>query len=77
MVFLNNNWPINKEVVERRLGVSFKEALQECIEQMEKVKDRNLLVGLGEVLTDSQKDWARAKLKSETFFLLKARMESE
>jgi len=75
--FLENNWPINKEIVERRSGVSFKEALQKCVDEMDKIKDRNLLVGLGESLTDPQKDWARAKLKSETIFLLKARMESE
>lgn len=75
--FLENNWPINKEIVEKRSGVSFKEALQKCVKEMEKIKDRNLLVGLGELLTDPQKDWARAKLKSETIFLLKARMESE
>ena len=74
--FLKNNWPINKEIVKRRSDVSFKEALQKCIDEIEKIKDRNLLVGLGESLTDSQKDWARAKLKSETIFLLKARMES-
>jgi len=75
--FLKNNWPINKEIVEKRSGVSFKEALQKCVQEMEKMKDRNLLVGLGESLTDPQKDWARAKLKSETIFLLKARMEDE
>ena len=75
--FLKNNWSINKEIVERRSGVSFKEALQKCAQEMEKIKDRNLLVGLGESLTDPQKDWARAKLKSETIFLLKARMEDE
>ncbi len=75
--FLNNNWPINKEIVERRSGVFFREALLKCVDEMEKIKDRNLLVGLGESLTDSQKDWARSKLKSETIFLLKARMESE
>lgn len=75
--FLKNNWPINKEIVERRSGVPFKEALQKCVQEMEKIKDRNLLVGLGESLTDPQKDWARAKLKSETIFLLKARMKSE
>ncbi|MFH1462161.1 MAG: nucleotidyl transferase AbiEii/AbiGii toxin family protein [bacterium] len=73
--FLKNNWPINKEIVEKRSGVSFKDALQKCVQEMEKIKDRNLLVGLGESLTDPQKDWARAKLKSETTFLLKARME--
>ena len=75
--FLENNWPINKEIVEKRSGVSFKEALQKCVKEMEKIKDRNLLVGLGESLTDPQKYWARAKLKSETIFLLKARMEDE
>lgn len=75
--FLNNNWSINKEIVEKRSGVSFKEALQKCVDQIEKIEDRNLLVGLGEALTDSQKDWAHAKLKSETIFLLRARMESE
>ncbi|HOH66953.1 MAG TPA: nucleotidyl transferase AbiEii/AbiGii toxin family protein [bacterium] len=75
--FLKNNWPINKEIVEKRSGVSFKEALQKCVQEMEKIKDRNLLVGLGESLTDPQKDWARAKLRSETIFLLKARMGDE
>ena len=75
--FLKNNWPINKEIVEKRSNVSFIEALQKCIDEMEKMKDRNLLVGLGEALTEPQKDWARANLKSETIFLLKARMESE
>ena len=75
--FLQNNWPINKEIVKKRSNISFKEALRKCIKEMERMKDRNLLVGLGESLSDSQKDWARAKLKSETIFLLKARMESE
>ena len=73
--FLEKNWPINREIVERRSGVLFKEALQKCVDEMEKIKDRNLLVGMGESLTDPQKDWARAKLKSETIFLLRARME--
>ncbi len=75
--FLNNNWPINKEIVEIRSGVLFKKALQKCVDEMEKIKDRNLLIGLGESLTDPQKDWARAKLKSETIFLLKLRMDGE
>ena len=62
--FLQNNWPINKEIVKKRSNISFKEALRKCIKEMERMKDRNLLVGLGESLSDSQKDWARAKLKS-------------
>ena len=75
--FLKNNWPINKDIVEQRSTVSFKELLQKSIEQLEKMDNRHIIDGLGDFLTDSQKDWARAKLKSETTFLLKARLESE
>lgn len=75
--FLKNNWPINKEIIEQRSGASFKELLQKSAEQLEKMDNRNILVGLGEFLTESQKDWARAKLRTETIFLLKARMESK
>lgn len=69
--FLRNNWPLNQEIIERRSGLDFRNALKKCIEQMEKMDNRNILVGLGESLTAPRKDWARAKLKSETIFLLK------
>lgn len=75
--FLKNNWPINKEIVKQRCNISLEELLQITTEQLEKLDNRNILVGLGEFLTPSQKDWARAKLKTETIFLLKARLESE
>lgn len=73
--FLNNNWPINKDIVEKRSGVSFNETLQKCISQVEAIKDRDLLLGLGEALNRSQKDWARVKLKEEIIFLLRLRIE--
>ena len=75
--FLKKNWPINKEIVEQRSGKTFKEILQITAEQVEKMDNRNILVGLGEFLAERQKDWARAKLRNETIFLLKARLESE
>ena len=75
--FTKNNWPINKEIVEKRAGISFKKVLRKCIGLLEKMNNRNILDGLGEFLTESQKDWARAKLRAETIFLLKARLESE
>lgn len=75
--FLKNNWPINKEIIEQRSGISFKKVLKKCIEQLEKMDNKNILIGLGESLTKPQKDWARAKLRTETIFLLKARLESE
>ena len=75
--FLKNNWPINKEIVEQRSEVSFKKLLQKSIEQLETMDQKHILDGLGDFLTEPQKDWARAKLRTETIFLLKARMESE
>jgi len=75
--FTKNNWPINKEIVEKRAEIPFKKVLERCIGLLEKMNNRNILVGLGEFLTESQKDWARAKLREETIFLLKARLESE
>lgn len=75
--FLKNRWLINKEIVEQRSGKTFKEVLQLTAEQLEKLDNKHVLDGLGDFLTEPQKDWARAKLKSETIFLLKARVESE
>jgi predicted nucleotidyltransferase component of viral defense system len=75
--FLDKRWPINKEIVEQRAKMSFPELTQKCIEQLEKMNNRNILDGLGDLLTEPQKDWARAKLRTETIFLLKARLESE
>lgn len=75
--FLEHRWPINKEIVVKRSGMTFPELMQKCIEQLEKMNNRNILDGLGDLLTESQKDWARAKLRMEAIFLLKARLESE
>ena len=75
--FLEHRWPINRAIIEQRAEMSLHKLLQKCTEQLEKINNRNILDGLGELLTDRQKDWARAKLKTETIFLLKARLESE
>lgn len=75
--FLKNNWPMNKEIVKERSGKTFREVLEVTIEQLETLNNRRILDGLGEFLTLAQKDWARAKLRTETIFLLKARMGSE
>lgn len=74
--FLQNDWPVNKEIVEQRSGMSFSKLLQKSIEQLEKMENRDILVGLGEFLTEPQKDWARAKLRAETIFQLKLRLET-
>lgn len=75
--FLEHHWPMNKEIVEQRSGKPFHEILQLIALQLEHMDNKHILDGLGDFLTDQQKDWARAKLRTETVFLLKARAESE
>lgn len=75
--FLEKGWPIHKAIIEQRANMPFTDLVQKCIEQLEKINNRNILDGLGEFLTEPKKDWARAKLRTETIFLLKARLESE
>jgi hypothetical protein len=75
--FAKNNWPINRKIVEERSGVSFKEALAKSIEMLEKMNNKHILDGLGELLTDPQKDSARTKLKADTIFQLKLMQSNE
>ena len=75
--FIKNNWPINKEIVEKRAGVPFRQALEKAISMLEKMNNKHILDGLGELLSEPQKDSARAKLKDDTIFLLKVMHDSE
>jgi len=75
--FLNKDWPINKKIIEERTGVPFKNFLEKCIEALEKLPDRGILAGMGELLDEKQKIWAKEKLRTETIFQLKLRLENE
>ncbi len=73
--FFKQGWEINRKIVEARSGISFEETLRKCVELLEKMSNKHVLDGLGSLLTESQRDWARAKLKQETIFLLKVKMD--
>ncbi|OGH38557.1 hypothetical protein A3F59_01915 [Candidatus Roizmanbacteria bacterium RIFCSPHIGHO2_12_FULL_38_13] len=73
--FLSNRSPVNKKIIEKRSGLSFEQLIKRCIEQLEAVNNRHILDGVGELLTQNQKDWAKSKLKDETISLLKLRLE--
>lgn len=76
--FLSHDWPVNKKIIEDRMGVSYAEFLKKCIEAMEKFDDSDALSGMGELLlTEKQKVWVKAKLKSEVLFLLRLALEKE
>lgn len=75
--FLQNSWPINKKLVVKRLNITFKESVAQCVKKLKKVPGRTILSGMGELIDNKQKDWAKAKLKTETLFLLKVMLDNE
>ncbi len=75
--FLKNRWPINKEIVEKRTGINFKNHLKKCIAFVESLSDRNILFGMGELLDEKQKVWVKIHLRKETVFLFKVRLEQQ
>ena len=74
--FLKNHWPINEKIIAKRTDLSMPQFLQTCIDILEKMSDRGILSGVGELLDSKQKAWAKEKLRSETIFLLKVLLDS-
>lgn len=75
--FLEHNWLINKQIVEARTGMSFKDFLKKSINLLEKINDKNILAGMGELLDEKTKVWVRKNLKKDVLFLLKLKLENE
>lgn len=69
--FAKNNWDINEAVIKVYTGKKIKGYLADCIAFIEKIKDKQLLHGLGELIDEKEKKWVKEKLKAETIFLLK------
>lgn len=53
---------INYQIIKHRTGKNPKEFYISLLKYLDKINSKSILSGLGEVLTDSQKDWAKAKL---------------
>lgn len=73
--FLKNNWEINEEMIKKRTDLSLKEYLKKCIKTIEKENERYILQGIGELLDEKAKNWAKKNLKKDALFLLKVRLE--
>lgn len=69
--FLKNSWPINEKVLEEKAGLPLKKALAEAVKKVSALKSVEILQGLGELLTESQKSWVKEKLIDETVFYLR------
>src|SRR3989338_4375373 len=75
--FFAHDWQVNKKIVESRIGVSYKDFLTKSIEAMIKLNDRDILAGMGELVSEKQKVWVKEKLKAETLFVLRLALENE
>ncbi len=70
--FAKSNWGINTEVIKERTEKTSKEYLADCITFIEKVKDNQIMQGLGELIdSEKEKVWVRNHLKADTIFMLK------
>jgi hypothetical protein len=50
---------------------TIKEHLADCVQIIERVKDNQILQGLGELLDEKEKSWVKNHLREEAIFLLK------
>lgn len=62
---------INYGIIKDRTGKSPKDFYANLLEVVAKIERKKVLNGLGELLSESQKDWARAKLIDELIELIK------
>lgn len=74
--FLKIGWQANIELVELRTGEKYKDYLKKCIKAVEKIDERYILQGLGEVLDKKQREWAKENLKEKILFLMKYYLET-
>jgi len=73
--FMENQTPVNESIVEARMNMPFSDYLQKCILLLERMNDKGLLQGLGELMDNEMKKFVRTKLRTETIGLLKAYKE--
>lgn len=69
--FMQQQTAINKQIVEERMKKSLADYLQDCIVHLEKMSDKNILQGLGELLDEDLKKFVKTKLRIETIALFK------
>jgi len=68
--FMENRTPVNKNLVESRMKTSFSDYLQNCIDTINSLSNKNLLNGIGDLIDEKMKNFVRTKLCAETITLL-------
>lgn len=73
--FLSNHWELNTTLLCKQTDLGVQESYSLAIKRVEAIKEQELLSGLGELLSESQKTWVKTNLKKELLFLLKLQLE--
>lgn len=73
--FLKNNWEIDENVIKNKGKTTTKDIIKKAINRIKKVKDNEILFGLGDLLNNSNKDWVKNNLKNEVLLELKMRLK--
>ena len=68
--FLKERVPINKHIVESRMGMPVEDYLGRCIESVKALSEKSLINGLGELTDGDIKEFVRHGLKDEMVSLL-------
>jgi predicted nucleotidyltransferase component of viral defense system len=70
-IFGKKSWNIDPEPILVMTGKSVKKQLEDCIEKVEKIKESQMLQGIGELLGEEEKKWVKQNLKKEAIFMMK------
>lgn len=69
--FMQQRTPVNRDIIENRMKMSFEKYIDKCIETLETISNKNILYGMGELIDNDMKTFVKTKLLSETIILLK------
>lgn len=74
--FLELDFPLKEKMIKERTGKGLEDYLKECISFIkDHYTSKNVLQGLGEILEEEQKRWAKKNLKKETVSLLEDKIQ--
>ncbi len=63
--------PLNKEIIEKRMKMDLSDYLQRCIDTIEKMNEKRMLSGLGDLMEEETKKFVKTRLKQDTIALLR------
>ncbi len=69
--FAKNNWDIDTAFIKEITGQDINKYLDDCITLVEKIDNKQIMQGLGELVSEKEKKWVKEKLKPEVIFMLR------